>query len=138
MIRNMRPLAARVSERVVDVAEYLREAGLELGAASPGQRVAWHAPCTLQHGQQISGVVEELLTGAGYELVTVRDSHLCCGSAGTYSVLQPDLSETLAERKLAALCAGQPDVIASANVGCQTHLQGKSSVPVVHWVQLLQ
>ena len=100
-------------------------------------RIAFHAPCTLQHGQGITGVVENLLTAAGYELVPVADGHLCCGSAGTYSIMQPALSSRLRDNKLAALQAGGPAMIATANIGCHTHLQEASAVPVVHWIELL-
>ena len=102
------------------------------------ERVAWHPPCTLQHGQRITGLAERLLAAAGYQLTHVADAHLCCGSAGTYSLLQPTMSEALREGKLQALQAGNPDVIATANVGCQTHLASDSSVPVVHWLELLR
>ena len=103
----------------------------------PPQKVAWHPPCTLQHGQGLGGLVEGLLTAAGYELVTVRDAHLCCGSAGTYSLLQPELAERLRRNKLANLTAAQPDLIATANVGCQMHLAAAADRPVLHWIQLL-
>jgi glycolate oxidase iron-sulfur subunit len=128
--------AAQVSARVVDVAQYLAQ-DLELQAATDYRRVAWQAPCTLQHGQQISGVVEGLLTGAGYELVPVADSHLCCGSAGTYSMLQPQMANQLRQNKLDNLLRHGPDVIATANVGCQTHLAG-DQVPVMHWIELVK
>ena len=100
-------------------------------------KVAWHAPCTLQHGQRVTGIVEELLTRAGFELVEVADAHLCCGSAGTYSLLQSRLAGELRDNKLANLMAGGPDIIATANVGCQTHLAAAAGVPVVHWAELL-
>ena len=100
-------------------------------------RIAFHSPCTLQHGQKLTGVVEGLLTQAGFELTPVADGHLCCGSAGTYSVLQAEIAGRLRENKLAALGAGRPDVIASANVGCITQLQEASGVPVRHWVELI-
>jgi len=100
-------------------------------------RIAFHSPCTLQHGQKLGGVVEALLTQAGFELSPVADSHLCCGSAGTYSVLQPEIAAQLRENKLAALGAGKPAVIASANIGCITHLQEGSLLPVRHWVELI-
>ena len=103
----------------------------------PPQKVAWHPPCTLQHGQGLGGLVEGLLTAAGYELVAVRDAHLCCGSAGTYSLLQPELAQRLKRNKLANLTAAQPDLIATANVGCQTHLASAADRPVLHWIQLL-
>lgn len=148
-------LAAEVSSKVVDVAEFVAgevgeagEAGEadEAGGAEKGaferavdaHTVAWHAPCTLQHGQRITGVVERLLTTAGYELVPVQDAHLCCGSAGTYSALQPQLADELAMRKVASLTAATPDIIATANVGCQSHLANNSSTPVVHWIELLK
>ena len=101
------------------------------------QKLAFHSPCTLQHGQQIRGVVERVLREIGYTLTPVADAHLCCGSAGTYSILHPDLSNRLKANKLAALEAGDPLVIASANVGCITHLQGGSIRPVRHWIELL-
>jgi glycolate oxidase iron-sulfur subunit len=91
---------------------------------------AW--PC------KITGVVEQILERAGYELVPVADAHFCCGSAGTYSLLQPELARTLRDRKLESLVGAAPDVIATANVGCQTHLAGGTRVPVVHWVELLR
>jgi glycolate oxidase iron-sulfur subunit len=101
------------------------------------RKLAFHSPCTLQHGQQIRGVVEGLLTAAGYELTPVADSHLCCGSAGTYSILQPEISGKLQANKLAALNAGQPAAIASANIGCIAHLAGGSKIPVRHWIELI-
>jgi glycolate oxidase iron-sulfur subunit len=91
----------------------------------------------LQHGQKINGRVEEILGRAGYTLVDVADGHLCCGSAGTYSVLEPELADELKRDKLAKLTADDPDVIVTANVGCQSHLQADARVPVLHWVQLL-
>jgi len=130
--------AAEVAAKTRDVSEYLQASGLTFGAAREHRKVAWHSPCSLQHGHKINGVVESLLTAAGYQLTAVPDAHLCCGSAGTYSVLQPQLSEQLKANKLAALTSGAPDVIATANVGCQTHLDAGSEVPVVHWIELLQ
>ena len=129
--------AAAVAAKTRDVSEYLAELDCAFVAAKPGNKVAWHSPCSLQHGQKIVGLVETLLTAAGYELTTVTDSHLCCGSAGTYSVLQAQMSERLKANKLAALCHGEPDIIATANVGCQTHLEADSDIPVVHWIELL-
>ena len=99
--------------------------------------LAFHSPCTLQHGLKIRGVIESLLTAAGYTLTPVADGHLCCGSAGTYSVLQPALSKQLRDNKLSALNAGAPAVIATANIGCQTHLQSGSLMPVRHWIELI-
>jgi glycolate oxidase iron-sulfur subunit len=131
-------LAARVAALTVDVAEYLKSLDAEWSRGQDFERVAWHAPCTLQHGQKVRGAVETLLSGAGYDLVPVRDPHLCCGSAGTYSILEPELSATLRDRKLDALCEHAPDAIATANVGCQLHLRAAADVPVLHWLQLLR
>ncbi len=128
--------ATRFAAKVCDASELLHE--FEFGKRDDMHRVAWHAPCTLQHGQKINGRVEDLLSRAGYELVPVRDAHLCCGSAGSYSVLQPKIASELRERKTAALMEHRPDVIATANIGCQMHLADGSDVPVVHWLQLLQ
>ena len=130
--------AERVSASVVDVSEYLVSAALPLSAAKKIERVAWHSPCSLQHGQQINNVVEQLLEAAGYTLTRVDDAHLCCGSAGTYSILEPDLAETLKDKKLAALQKDAPQIIATANVGCQSHMAGDASVDVVHWIELLK
>jgi glycolate oxidase iron-sulfur subunit len=137
--------AARVALATRDVSEVVTAEVaalaplLQARAALPeNQRMlAFHSPCSLQHGLKIRGVVESLLSAAGYTLTVVADSHLCCGSAGTYSVLQPELSGRLLENKIAALSAGGPAVIASANVGCIGHLQGASAVPVKHWIEVL-
>jgi glycolate oxidase iron-sulfur subunit len=130
--------AEQLAKHTVDVAEYLHGLGIRWQRCEPYQRVAWHSPCTLQHGQQLTGLVEELLQNAGYELVQVPDAHLCCGSAGTYSLLQPALAAQLKTRKLAALQQHGPDVVATANVGCQLHLAPDADVPVVHWLELLR
>ena len=129
--------SARVAQATVDVSEYLGGLAATLTAKFPGKRVAWHPPCSLQHGQQIEGLVEKLLVAAGYELLPVADAHLCCGSAGTYSVLQSDWSDQLRQNKLQALQSHQPDLIATANVGCQTHLADGTKTPVMHWIELL-
>ena len=100
-------------------------------------RMAFHSPCTLQHGLKLQGGVERILRDLGYTLAPVADAHLCCGSAGTYSILQPELSQKLKTNKLAALHAGAPAVIASANIGCITHLQSGTELPVRHWIELL-
>jgi glycolate oxidase iron-sulfur subunit len=100
-------------------------------------RVAFHSPCTLQHGLKLGGQVETILRTLGIELTPVADAHLCCGSAGTYSILQRELSERLRANKLAALEAGKPDTIATANIGCLTHLAAGTALPVRHWVELL-
>ena len=130
--------AARVSALARDPVELL--AGLDLaplGQPGKGQRVAFHAPCTLSHGQKLNGQVEAILARLGYILTPVRDGHLCCGSAGSYSVLQPELSTRLRDNKLIALTGGEPEIVATANVGCQLHLESGADRPVVHWLELL-
>ena len=108
-----------------------------LGAPVKRAKVAFHSPCTLQHGLKIRGAIESMLLAAGYELTAVADGHLCCGSAGTYSILQPALSKQLRQNKLSALNAGLPSVIATANIGCLSHLQAGSVLPVRHWIELI-
>ncbi|MEK7321892.1 MAG: glycolate oxidase subunit GlcF [Pseudomonadota bacterium] len=130
--------AARISALTQDFSEILAGEKLEsLNVNGGGRKVAFHAPCTLQHGQQINGVVETLLRRCGYQLTAVTNGHLCCGSAGTYSILQPELSQQLLADKLAALQAGAPDIIVTANIGCQLHLQSGAAAQVRHWVELL-
>ena len=109
----------------------------QIDRARTSLTVAFQAPCTLQHGMKIRGQVERLLAGAGFTLVPVADAHLCCGSAGTYSILQPELSRRLKANKLEALQAHRPDVIASANIGCITHLASGTPLPVRHWIELV-
>jgi glycolate oxidase iron-sulfur subunit len=128
--------AARISALTRDLSEVLADA--DLSAFAPrARRIAFHPPCTLQHGQKLRGVVERILTRLGFELLPVTDSHLCCGSAGTYSILQPELSSRLRDEKLGNLQAAGPELIATANIGCQTHLAQGAGVPVVHWITLL-
>jgi glycolate oxidase iron-sulfur subunit len=91
----------------------------------------------LQHGQKLGGVVENILKNCGFTLTPVADSHLCCGAAGTYTLLQPVLSQQLLNNKLAALNRGNPEVIVTSNIGCQMHLSGDTNVPVMHWIELL-
>ena len=130
--------AARVSALAKDIGEILATENLTaLGIDGHGRRIAFHAPCTLQHGQKLPGLVEGILLKLNYRLAPVADSHLCCGSAGTYSILQPDLSQKLLTLKLSHLSAGAPELIATANIGCQLHLASQSSIPVHHWIELL-
>ncbi|MGI4935842.1 MAG: glycolate oxidase subunit GlcF [Janthinobacterium lividum] len=144
--------AARVAELTRDLSELLpafehtlaelaqRKAvqrEREHGTQMAGQRVVWHPPCTLQHGQQIRGKVESVLRGLGVEVILCADSHLCCGSAGTYSVLQPELAYRLRDDKLAKLQATGAAAIVSANIGCLTHLQSGTTTPVKHWIELV-
>ena len=132
---SYRGRAERVSELTRDLCELIRPEDLPAGTGRG--RVAFHSPCTLQHGQQLRGKVEALLARVGYELVPVRDAHLCCGSAGTYSLLQPQIARELRSRKVAALEEGAPQAIASANIGCLVHLQGGAATPVRHWIELV-
>jgi glycolate oxidase iron-sulfur subunit len=134
--------AKQVVERTRDLAEWLPaeiDAAIAAGRlrAASSSRVVFHPPCTLQHGQKVRGVVEGLLTRLGATVLPVGESHLCCGSAGTYSVLQPQLSGELRSRKLGHLTAGKPELILSANIGCITHLQAGTGTPVRHWIEWL-
>ena len=133
------PKAARISALTRDIAEVVagERAALAGVRHSTGVRVAFQSPCTLQHGQGLVGVVESILGDAGFELTRVADAHLCCGSAGTYSILQPALADQLRRHKLDALQADSPALIASANIGCLMHLQARSRLPVRHWIELL-
>ncbi len=134
--------AARVVALTRDLAEFLTPMQSELAAkhlnadanAVP-QRIAFHPPCTLQHTQKIRGAVETILASLGAELVPVVDAHLCCGSAGSYSLLQPELSQQLRARKLESLQREKPTLILSANIGCLTHLESGADVPVRHWIE---
>ncbi|RZA32538.1 MAG: glycolate oxidase subunit GlcF, partial [Lysobacteraceae bacterium] len=132
--------AGRIAMLTRDLSEIMPEFEEELGAKLKGKitkRVAYHPPCTLQHGQQIRGKVEGLLRAAGVDVNLCADSHLCCGSAGTYSVLHPEIAHELRDRKLANLQATQPDEIVSANIGCMSHLQSGTETPVTHWIELI-
>ena len=132
--------AARVSALCKDLSEWLPELAASLqGKLKPSrQAVAFHPPCTLQHGQQLKGGVESHLTQLGFDVKPIlNEAHLCCGSAGTYSVLQPEIAYQLRDRKLAHLNATEAQVILSANIGCITHLQSGTATPVKHWVELL-
>jgi glycolate oxidase iron-sulfur subunit len=143
------PIWAERARRVVDltrdlaqwlpreVAAALERGDLRMPARLAVDRVVFHPPCTLQHGQQVRGEVERLLGSLGVEVGPVADSHLCCGSAGTYSVLQPALAGELRSRKLAALQASAPAMILSANIGCISHLQSGTGTPVRHWIEWL-
>jgi glycolate oxidase iron-sulfur subunit len=130
--------AQRISALTKDLVEVLRDEPLEnLGVASD-LRLAFHCPCTLQHAQKLGGAVESVLARLGFNLTAVPDAHLCCGSAGTYSITQPELSQRLRDNKLNALESGRPEVIATANIGCQTHLAAAGRTPVRHWIELIE
>ena len=139
--------AARISELTRDLSELLPVIAESLQASRPAlmqkiaasaPRLAFHPPCTLQHGQQLRGGVEQYLGALGFDIkVSNNEAHLCCGSAGTYSVLQPEIAYQLRDRKLANLGDMAPEVIVSANIGCITHLQSGTATPVRHWVEVL-
>jgi len=136
--------AKRVSELTKDISEVIaaeKDSLLPLVRRTSDARrqtpVAFHAPCSLQHGLKMEGAVEKLLTDLGYSLTDVPEAHLCCGSAGTYSILQPELSQRLLANKIAALTSGAPAVILTANIGCQSHLQTATTLPVRHWIEAL-
>ncbi len=131
--------ARRVSALTKDLSEILAKEDLSVLKATvqPTGKIAFQSPCTLQHGQKLGGVVEKILRELGFDLAPVSESHLCCGSAGTYSLLQPDLSGELRRRKLNALQSGAPQQIVTANIGCLSHLSSEATVPVRHWIELL-
>ena len=138
--RQISALTRDLSELLPVIAQTLRAQHPTLHAriAAQAPKLVFHPPCTLQHGQKLKGGVEQSLSDLGFDIsVAATESHLCCGSAGTYSVLQPTLSYQLRDRKLEALAQVKPDVIVSANIGCITHLQSGTSTPVQHWVEVL-
>ena len=126
--------AKLIIKKVVDISELIDKYEFKCVPI----RAAVHTPCTLQHGQGINGKIEHILERAGITIVKSREAHLCCGSAGTYSIMQADLSQRLLTRKLGVLQENSPEVIVTANIGCQLHLQSEAGVPVMHWVELLQ
>jgi glycolate oxidase iron-sulfur subunit len=128
--------AAAVAAIAQDVSEVLARLGLPEGAPK-GMRVAYHAACSLQHGQRIKDQPKALLKRVGFEVVEPADSHLCCGSAGTYNLMQPEISRQLRDRKVRTLEAKAPDVIAAGNIGCMMQIASATGVPVVHTVELL-
>jgi glycolate oxidase iron-sulfur subunit len=139
--------AQRVSELARDLVEVLANEPLDQLQADPlpaklpnqaRQKIAFHCPCTLQHAQKLGGAVESILQRLGFDLTAVPDAHLCCGSAGTYSITQPELAERLRSNKLDALESGKPEMIVTANIGCQTHLDGAGRTPVRHWIELVE
>jgi glycolate oxidase iron-sulfur subunit len=128
--------AAKVAGLACDISELLVRIGLPAGV-DQGLRVAYHAACSLQHGQQIKTAPKDLLRQVGFTVVEPADSHLCCGSAGTYNLLQPEISAQLKARKVATLEAKAPDVIAAGNIGCMMQIGSGTGIPVVHTVELL-
>jgi glycolate oxidase iron-sulfur subunit len=136
--RDFARAAAQISALAKDITEYL--AGIELQSEKPqnaGIVVAYHAACSLQHGQKITQAPKDLLSKSGFVVKDVPESHLCCGSAGTYNILQPDIATRLRDRKLANIATVKPDMIAAGNIGCMMQIAGGTSVPVVHTIELL-
>lgn len=130
--------AHRIAVLAKDISEILAEEDLgRLNHVPSPKVVAFHPPCTLQHGLKLAGNIESILRNAGLNVVPVKDAHICCGAAGTYSILQPEIANELRSRKIDALVKGHPELIATANIGCQVHLQAGTELPVVHWVELL-
>ena len=129
--------ARRVSELARDLVEVLRDEDLDALKVKESRKLAFHCPCTLQHAQKLGGAVEGVLVKLGFSLTPVQDAHLCCGSAGTYSITQPELATQLRDNKLNALEAGAPELIVTANIGCQTHLNGAGRTPVRHWIEIV-
>ena len=138
--KRISALTKDLSELLPELVDALRSARPELarGLKAQSAQIAFHPPCTLQHGQQLKGGVEQHLSALGFNIRTAtNEAHLCCGSAGAYSVLQPEIAYQLRDRKLGHLADIEPEVIVSANIGCITHLQSGTSTPVRHWVEVL-
>jgi glycolate oxidase iron-sulfur subunit len=129
--------AQAVSARALDISEYLAQLGPLPASEGPKPKLAYHAACSLQHGQNVTGAPKELLRQAGFEVMDVPEGHLCCGSAGTYNMLQAELSSGLRDRKAANINGLAPDVIATGNIGCMQQLEGAVNAPIVHTVELL-
>lgn len=137
-----RDKAKSISELIRDIAEVVaaewkNEPQTEMPAPEKQRRIAFQSSCSLQHSQKLNGVAEKLLKRAGFKLVPVSYSFMCCGAAGTYSILQPELAQSLRAQKLKTLLASRPEAIATANIGCLTHLASASPLPVKHWIELL-
>jgi glycolate oxidase iron-sulfur subunit len=135
--RDFASAAAKVSALTKDITEYI--SGIELRPTQQNGKlvVAYHSACSLQHGQKITQAPKELLSKNGFVVKDVPESHLCCGSAGTYNILQPDIANRLRDRKVANIAMVGPDMIAAGNIGCMVQIAGGTSVPVVHTVELL-
>ena len=125
------------SERVRDITEVVAELGLGEAKRAAGLRVAYHDACSLQHGQHIKSAPRELLQAAGFDVAEVPEGHICCGSAGTYNMLQPEMAKRLQERKVEQIERVQPQIVAAGNIGCMEQIARGMKVPVVHTVELL-
>jgi len=129
--------AEHIANKTFDLTEVIDTTKLGEKLKPQQKNIAIHTPCTLQHAQKLPSNIESIFSGCGYQLTPIKDKHLCCGSAGTYSITQPTLSKQLREQRLAGLILGQPDVIATANIGCLHHLNAGSPVPVKHWIEII-
>ena len=129
--------AAKISSLAKDLCEFLSALGLAAPTRATGQRVAYHAACSLQHGQRILAEPKALLTRAGFTVLDVPEGHLCCGSAGTYNMLQPELAAALRARKTANIASLAPDIVVAGNIGCIMQIASAMTLPVVHTAELL-
>jgi glycolate oxidase iron-sulfur subunit len=130
--------ARQIADKIIDIVEVLDQEDLSvLRPPNLNKTIAYHSPCTQQHGLMLPTEVKTLLFDVGFRLVQTNNTHLCCGSAGTYSLLNSTISNQLRDNKLAELQRHKPDIIATANIGCLLHLTAKAEIPVVHWIQLL-
>jgi glycolate oxidase iron-sulfur subunit len=129
--------AARVSALARDISEYVSEMNLPAPQTRSDLVVAYHSACSLQHGQKITQAPKELLSKSGFVVKDIPEGHLCCGSAGTYNILQPDIANRLRDRKVANIAMLKPDMIAAGNIGCMVQIAGGTGVPVVHTIELL-
>ena len=135
--RDFAAAAARISAMTKDITEYVKDMSLQPAQQPGGMVIAYHSACSLQHGQKITQAPKELLSKSGFVVKDVPESHLCCGSAGTYNILQPDIANKLRDRKVANIATVRPDMIAAGNIGCMVQIAGGTSVPVVHTIELL-
>jgi glycolate dehydrogenase iron-sulfur subunit len=129
--------ARRVAGLARDVSEFVHDIGLKSPAGAKRHRVTYHDPCSIQHGQRLTGAPRELLRRAGFQVIDVPEKHFCCGSAGTYNLLQPEMAEALGRRKARHVASTDPDILATGNIGCMVQLRRYLSVPIVHMVELL-
>ena len=140
LLRNdelYREKARQVADKTFDLTEVINTEELKTKLNVTQDNIAIHTPCTLQHAQKLPMNIETIFSGCGYQLSSIKDKHLCCGSAGTYSITQPKLSEQLREQRLTGLMVDQPDLIVTANIGCLHHLNAGSTVPVRHWIEII-
>jgi glycolate oxidase iron-sulfur subunit len=129
--------AGEISSLARDIAEFMTEIGLDTPVMWTSLRVAYHSACSLQHGQRVDAAPRQLLKQAGFTVVDIPEGDICCGSAGTYNIMQPELAGELRDRKLRNIASVKPDLVATGNIGCIAQLAQKSAVPVVHTVELL-